>query len=125
MARPVAQPIYQAQPVAQPVARPIYPTQPVAMGIDTTGDGVQDSVVVDTTGDGVADSIVPNPAMQPPVQEVPAQTWSPRGDGTLMVEVPAGKKAGDLFTAMMPDGNVASVTVPDGMGPGMAFELKM
>jgi len=34
------------------------------MGVDTTGDGIKDSIAVDTTGDGRPDTVIPNPQMQ-------------------------------------------------------------
>jgi hypothetical protein len=71
MAQPVQQPAMvmmqpavQATVVQQTTTMYAPPPQPRAIGLDTTGDGVADSVGMDTTGDGRVDTVV---ARQMPV----------------------------------------------------------
>ena len=110
------------------------------MPVDTTGDGVADSVVVDTTGDGRPDLVVPNPRCSGPAA-YGAYPQQPMGGTTaglavvpgvavpmdapqvVSVTVPPGMSPGDVFTAQMPDGQLAQCQVPPGAGPGTSIQV--
>merc|ERR1712232_872795 len=81
----------------RPAAAAAQVVQPQVTQVDTTGDGVADSIGMDTTGDGVIDTIVPLKA------------------STMQVTVPAGVGPGSALQVQSPSGRPFQVTVPAGV----------
>ena len=79
------------------------------IGVDTTGDGVSDSIAVDTTGDGVPDRVVPKPQAAPRL---------------MKVAVPPGLHGGMDMQVQTPSGLVR-VPIPAGLTAGQEFEFVM
>ena len=82
------------------------------IGVDTTGDGVSDSIAVDTTGDGVPDRVVPM-GLRPQA--------APR---LMKVAVPPGLHGGMDMQVQTPSG-LMRVPIPPGLTAGQEFEFAM
>jgi len=86
------------------------PARPMAVAIDYDNDGIVDAIGVDTTGDGMANMVIPAGGAQAPAM--------------VEVTVPEDVFAGMMFTARMPNGQLAQVEVPPGGGPGAVIKVQ-
>jgi hypothetical protein len=95
-------------------APPYEPPRAYPTHIDTTGDGVADSVAMDTTGDGQLDTVV---------KSVPMQVQVP-GMLAMQAQVPPGMQGGMTLQVSTPAG-LMNVQIPPGMQPGMEFQFQV
>lgn len=98
-----------------------------ARAVDTTGDGVPDSIVmpmlpraVDTTGDGVPDSLVTPMPAPPGIMPMATAVAMPQPQPPMAVQVPLGVIGGQMIAVTM-NGATMQVQVPMGLREGQSF----